>query len=197
MNEVGNLTGNAGKNSIIWHSTDLGVLGAWTDGTDNWVSLGIGYKDDWTMAGCGDFNGDGKDSVLMSFMGAAYYTVDIDGTGTDGVATLLTTSDSNWTVRATGDFSGDGKDDIVAYNASASLVAMWGDGDAVNPWSLLGMLDKNDWFIVGAGDYNGDKKDDLLVRQKSTGMLGYYASGNLEQWNVLGYGVDMNWTVIA
>ena len=44
---------------------------------------------------------------------------------------------------------------------------------------------------------NGDTQDDLLVRQKSTGMLGYYAGGNMEQWNVLGYGVDMNWTVIA
>ena len=60
----------------------------------------------------------------MSFQGAAYYTVDIDGAGTGGVATLLASSDANWTVRAIGDFSGDGKDDIIAYNASASLVAM-------------------------------------------------------------------------
>ena len=51
--------------------------------------------------------------------------------------------------------------------------------------------------MVGAGDYNGDAKDDLLVRQYSTGMLGYYTSGDTSQWNVLGYGVDMNWTVIA
>ncbi len=195
-NEVGNLTGNAGKNSIVWHSTDLGVLGAWTDGTDSWVSLGIGYKDDWKMIGCGDFDGDGRDSVLMSFLGAAYYTVDIDPTGTEGVANPLTSSDANWVVRAIGDFSGDGKDDIVAYNAAANLVAMWGDGDAVNKWSLLGMLD-SDWFIVGAGDYDGDKTDDLLVRQYSTGMLGYYTCGDMDQWNTLGYGVSMDWNVIA
>ncbi len=194
-NEVGNLTGNAGKNSIVWHSTDLGVLGAWTDGTDNWVSLGIGYKSDWEMVGCGDFDGDGKDSVLMAFQGAAYYTVDI--VGAEGAANPLTSSDSNWAVSAIGDFSGDGKDDVIAYNASASLVAMWGDGDAVNKWSLLGMLDKNDWFIVGAGDYNADEKDDLLVRQNSTGMLGYYKSGDMDQWVELGRGVDMNWNVIA
>ena len=51
--------------------------------------------------------------------------------------------------------------------------------------------------MVGAGDYDGDMQDDLLVRQKSTGMLGYYASGVQDNWNVLGYGVDMDWTVIA
>ena len=51
--------------------------------------------------------------------------------------------------------------------------------------------------VVGAGDYDGDMQDDLLVRQKSTGMLGYYVSGVQDNWNVLGYGVDMDWTVIA
>ncbi len=195
-NQVGNLTGEQGMNSIVWHSKDLGVLGVWTDGTDNWISLGIGYKDDWTMVGCGDFNGNGKDSVLMSFMGAAYYTIDINEAGDDGVATLLTTSDANWTVRAIGDFSGDGKDDIIAYNGAANLVAMWGDGDAVGQWKLLGMLD-SDWFIVGAGDYNNDKKDDLLVRQYSTGMLGYYSTGDFDQWVELGRGVSTDWNVIA
>ena len=51
--------------------------------------------------------------------------------------------------------------------------------------------------MVGAGDYNGDKKDDLLVRQYSTGMLGYYSNGVQANWNVMGYGVGMEWTVIA
>ena len=51
--------------------------------------------------------------------------------------------------------------------------------------------------MVGCGDYDGDECDDLLVRQYSTGMLGYYSCGDMDQWNTLGYGVDMSWTVIA
>ncbi len=191
-NKVGNLTGNDGKNSIVWHSTELGALGAWTDGTDSWVSLGAGYDSNWTLVGCGDFTGTGKDTVVMSYMdGAKYYTVDLNSTAAE-----LATSDAGWAVRAIGDFSGDGKDDIVAFHKETGLVAMWGDGDSAK-WSQLGQLDAKDWFVVGAGDYNNDQKDDLLVRQKSTGMLGYYTSGDLSQWNVLGYGVDMDWTVIA
>ena len=193
-NAVGNLTGNAsGANSIVWYAPELYALGAWTDGTDSWVTLSNDFGGDaWTLVGCGDFSGDGKESVVMALNGGEqYYAV-----GIDGASSALSTSDSGWTVRAIGDFSGDGKDDIVAFHKETGLVAMWGDGDAAN-WSKLGQLDTNDWFVVGAGDYNGDTQDDLLVRQYSTGMLGYYTSGDMAQWNVLGYGVGMEWTVIA
>ena len=193
-NAVGNLTGNAsGANSIVWYAPELYALGAWTDGTDSWVTLSNDFGGDaWTLVGCGDFSGDGKESVVMALNGGEqYYAV-----GIDGASSALSTSDSGWEVRAIGDFSGDGKDDIVAFHKETGLVAMWGDGDAAN-WSKLGQLDANDWFVVGAGDYNCDQKDDLLVRQYSTGMLGYYTSGDMSQWNVLGYGVGMEWTVIA
>ena len=192
-NKVGNLTGNAsGANSIVWYTYELGALGVWTDGTENWVQIGSGFDSTWTLIGCGDFNGDGKDQVVMSHnSGEEYHAIDIDGAWTN-----LGASDSGWTVRAIGDFAGDGKDDIVAFHAETGIVAIWGDGLASN-WSQLGQLDAKDWFVVGAGDYDGDGSDDLLVRQNSTGMLGYYGSGDMAQWNVLGYGVDMNWTVIA
>ncbi len=191
-NKVGNLTGNDGMNSIVWHSTELGALGVWTDGTDSWVGLGAGYDANWTLVGCGDFTGDGKDAVLMSYAGGVkYYTVGIDGTSAE-----LAASDSGWEVRAIADFAGDRKDDIVAFHKETGIVAMWGDGNSAN-WSQLGQLDAADWFVVGAGDYDGDAKDDLLVRQYSTGMLGYYASGDMSAWTELGRGVDMSWTVIA
>ena len=190
-NKVGNLTGNSGKNSIVWYTYELGALGVWTDGTESWVQVGSGFDATWTLIGCGDFNGDGRDQVVMSHNAADYHAIDIGGTWTN-----LGASDSGWEVRAIGDFSGDGRDDIVAFHNDTGIVAMWGDGNSAN-WSQLGQLDKKDWFVVGAGDYNGDAKDDLLVRQISTGMLGYYASGNMSNWTELGRGVDMNWSVIA
>ena len=193
-NKIGNLTGNAsGANSIVWYTYELGVLGAWTDGTENWVSIASGFDANWALIGCGDFSGDGKDQIVMSLdSGAHYYAVGIDGLWAD-----LGESDSGWEVRAIGDFSGDGRDDIVAFHAETGLAAMWGDGVSSN-WTKLGQLDASDWFVVGAGDYNGDQKDDLLVRQYSTGMLGYYSGGDMENgWIELGRGVDMDWTVIA
>ena len=193
-NTVGNLTGNtSGVNSIIWYAPELSALGAWTDGTDRWVSIASGFDTTWTLIGCGDFAGDGKDSVVMAHNGSQYYAVDINGTWTE-----LGTSDNGWEIRAIGDFAGDNKDDIVAFHKDTGIVAMWIDGSSSGTnWMQLGQLDAKDWFVIGAGDYNGDTKDDLLVRQNSTGMLGYYSSGDLNSWVEMGRGVGMEWTVIA
>ncbi|MBR6241538.1 MAG: hypothetical protein IKQ82_08805, partial [Lentisphaeria bacterium] len=206
-NAVGNLTGSghdptpAGgpvvtgpeTNSIVWHAPELGALGAWTEGTNNWVNIGAGYDSHWTLVGCGDFSYDSAaDSVVMAYNnGEKYYAVAIDGTATE-----LGESDSGWEVRAIGDFNANGVDDIVAFHQETGLVAMWSDGLCAR-WVQLGQLDAADWFVAGCGDYNGDGTDDLLVRQYSSGMLGYYSNGDMSQWNVLGYGVDMDWTVIA
>ena len=192
-NKVGNLTGNEGMNSIVWHSAELGALGVWTDGTDTWVSLGGGYDENWMLVGCGDFDGDGKDSVLMSYAGGTkYYAVGIDETPVD----LGSADWSGWEVRAIGDFAGDGKDDLVLLHKETGSMVMIADGN-IDHYTSIGQLDVKDWFVVGAGDYNGDGRDDLLVRQNSSGMLGYYDSGDTAQWVELGRGVDMNWTVVA
>ena len=192
-NKVGNLTGGS-ANSIIWYAPELYALGAWTDGTERWITISNNFGGDaWTLVGCGDFDGDGKDSVVMSYNGGQlFYAVGIDGAS----QSLGSSNWSGWDVRAIGDFKGDGKDDIVLFDQKSGSMVMCADGD-IDSYVSLGQLDAADWFVVGAGDYDGDAKDDLLVRQKSTGMLGYYASGDMAQWNTLGYGVDMDWTVIA
>ena len=188
--KVGNMTGNAGKNSIVWHAAELGAVGVWTDGTDNWVSISGGFDKNWTMLGTGDFNGDGKDEILFR-NGTNFYTTDINSNFSS-----LGGFGDGWDVRAIGDFSGDGKDDLVLFHKDTGSVVKLENGQT-SSYASLGQLDANDWFIVGAGDYNGDGKDDLLVRQYSSGMLGYYANGDFSKWNEMGRGVDMNWAVIA
>ena len=188
--KVGNMTGNAGKNSIVWHAAELGAVGVWTDGTDSWVSISGGFDKNWTMLGTGDFNGDGKDEILFR-NGTNFYTTDINSNFSS-----LGGFGDGWDVRAIGDFSGDGKDDLVLFHKDTASVVKLENGQT-SSYASLGQLDANDWFIVGAGDYNGDGKDDLLVRQYSSGMLGYYANGDFSKWNEMGRGVDMNWAVIA
>ena len=190
--KVGNVTGRW-ENSIIWHAPELGVLGVWTDGTDNWTQIKGGFSGDWVLKGTGDFNGDGKAEILFDYQGT-FYTTDINGNLTN-LGTGFGSA-QGWEFAAIGDFSCDGQDDMILFNNQNGLVVKLEDG-LTKSWKKLGQLDANDWFVVGAGDYNGDKKDDLLVRQKSTGMLGYYDGGDFSKWCEVGRGVDSNWTVIA
>ena len=191
---AGNLTGSVGKNSIVWYSQDAYSLGIWKDGEEEWVALSNEFGgEDWTIAGIGDFTGDGKDTVLMSYSGGKqFYSVGIDGTA----VSLGELDWSGWDVATIGDFAGDGKDDIILINQDAGSMVMCADGN-VDQYINVGQLDVKDWFIVGCGDYNNDQKDDLLVRQFSTGMLGYYSGADQSKWVELGRGVDTDWTVIA
>ena len=177
--QAGNLTGS-GTASVVWHAQELGALGVWTDGTDNWTGIAGWFDANWTMLGCGDFDGDGKDSVLMSLSGGQFYSVDLDGT----LTSLGGLNWSGWEFGAVGDFAGDGKDDIVLFNKGLNCVVLLADGNA-DTWTALGTIDSSDWAIAGAGDFNSDGIDDLLVRQDSTGLIGGYAGADMNQWSVI------------
>ncbi len=193
-NKVGNLTGSAEADSIVWYAPELYALGVWKDGKEDWQTISSGFGgDDWSLVGCGDFDGDGTDSIVMSYAGGAgFYSVELDGTA----KSMGASNWSGWEVRAIGDFSGDRKDDVVAFDKASGCMVLFADGN-FDSYVTLGQLDPEDWFVVGAGDYNGDQKDDLLVRQYSTGTLGYYVCADQNSWVQIGNGVGMEWTVIA
>ncbi|MBR6241283.1 MAG: VCBS repeat-containing protein [Lentisphaeria bacterium] len=177
--QAGNLTGS-GTASVVWHAQELGALGVWTDGTDNWTAVDGWFDTNWTMLGCGDFDGDGKDSVLMSLNGGLFYSVDLDGT----LASLGGLNWSGWEFGAVGDFAGDGKDDIVLLHRESGTVVLLADGNA-DAFERLGQLDATDWSVAGAGDFDADGNDDLLVRQNSTGIAGAYASADMSKWSTV------------
>ena len=189
----GNLTGNAGKNSILWHAPSIGELGYWADagGFNSWVAIGNVYDSDWEVLGMGDFSNDSvhKDAVLFKY---GISTI-VEITASGGFRSLGILGDG-WEVATIGDFSNDGVDDLILYNAGSGLVGKWADGVSTG-WSSLGTVETG-VAIKGAGDYNGDGSMDLLAR-KSDGTMGYYASANVSQFTSFGYAMDSSWTVIA
>jgi len=184
---IGNLTGKENCNSVVWYSAKFGKLGAWTDGSTQWTEIPGIFGSRWEIAGCGDFEGCGKESVLMNYDGGAtYYSVDLAGNLKE-----IKGMGAEWELCGIGDLDGKGQDNLVFVHEKLGLLAKWSQGKTVN----LGQIDTSEWQVLGCGRYSGGKAEDILVRNKSNGMVGYYVSGNLACWREIGK-LAQDWTII-
>ena len=116
----------------------------------------------WTVAGIGDFDGDGKSDLLWRDAAGQIAIWEMDGANfLRGDTISFITAD--WSVAGTGDFDGDGRSDILWRNA---------DG-RVSIWEMNGLLVKDaatiynpgtDWLVAGIADHDGDGRSDILWR---------------------------------
>src|SRR5205085_1767864 len=130
----------------------------------------------------GDFNGDGKDDVLLrsinsSDAGRVYYW---QMNGTQITATVTVADLVNQYQRdGTGDFNGHHKHDIVIRGDDATVYEWQMNGTALANYKVADLF--NQYQIQGTGDFNGDGKDDLLIRSTSGSDV-----GNVYDWQMNG-----------
>ena len=131
----------------------------------------------WAVAGIGDFNGDGRDDVLMRRTDNGRWTYyPMSGrrplSGRGGVSL---TSNLAWAVAGIGDFNGDGRDDVLLRHASTRRWTYYPlNGRRVLSGRGGVPLSNNPaWGVAGVGDFNGDRRDDVLLRH-SDGRWHYY-----------------------
>ena len=146
----------------------------------------------YEFVGIGDFNGDGKDDVMLR--NTMPGTVDGETiTGAGDVFVFLTDTRENviagnrpadgivyagcatdgWTVAGIGDFNGDGIDDALISNGTD--LAGWQLADGQRTADLwFGSL-SDGWELAGVGDFDADGTDDILLCD---------ANDNLAAWSV-------------
>ena len=130
----------------------------------------------WAFAGAGDFNGDGRDDVLLRHAdgGWRYYAMDGRTPIADESGPVDIAADPEWSLAGVGDFDGDGKEDVLLRHADLSWRYHPMDGREVLDGGGSANLTRNPgWRIAGIGDLDGDGKDDVLLR-KDTGAWYYY-----------------------
>ncbi|MFH0994533.1 MAG: multicopper oxidase domain-containing protein [Pseudomonadota bacterium] len=225
---------NDGKKDILWRNTSIGKEFSGTnvvlyyDRFDYLKNTDISFSgwdfvpptvidQNWTIAGTGDFNKDGKPDIVWNNIepGTHYTTANavvyMDGitpTGLDllpSVASVLPLfNDQDWRIVGIGDFNSDGKPDIIwrnisngqAYSGQNVLIFM--DGIVIKSWTFLPILTDQNWQIVGTGDFNEDVYTDILWRNSRTGEnMVWFMNGQTQ----IGTGsiptvADRNWTIV-
>ena len=127
----------------------------------------------------GDFNGDGRQDVLIfdDASGDLYVYVTASGIAEGGInvdvaeSGLLTTLPAGVSVKGVGDFNGDGRADVLVQDTAGNLPVLVND-NAVSPGSPVALDAAKTgfianppvgWDVVGAADANDDGNADVYV----------------------------------
>jgi serralysin len=143
----------------------------------------------WSVAGIGDFNGDGNKDIL--WRNTSGELVDWTMTGSIISASsditfngkVLPPPDASWSVAGIGDFNGDGKADIL-WRSSSGQLGVWDmNGSVLNASSALTFQNAPitpdaSWHIIEIGDFNGDGNSDIMWRNDSGAMAEWLMNGS-------------------
>ena len=157
---AGNFGASDGLDSLLVKKTDENAYFLWhnndpTFNTWNWSQTYIGSLDaDWSVAGIGDFSGDGVDDIAM--WRASTGEIQIwENANPSHQRYAGSIAQSDWEVAAVGDYNGDGKEDLLLREKLSGWggVGYWASADATK-WSDLNARIETDMeskFTVIAG----------------------------------------------
>jgi hypothetical protein len=196
-----------GRSDILWRHS-AGTIGDWLANADNsgtYTSNGasiIAIDTYWSVAGTGDFNGDGRDDVL--WRGASgelgNWLAAQNGSFAYNAAAGITAVPLSWQVAGIGDFNGDGKDDLLWRNSDGTIGTWSGQangGFVANNATIQPV--PNEWHIAATGDFNGDGKDDILWRHDNGVIADWLATagGTFAPNNASLIGVSTDWHIVG
>ena len=125
----------------------------------------------------GDFNGDGRDDVLLRRNDGQWHYYPLSGRRVlSGPGRVPLTSNLTWAVAGTGDFNGDGRDEVLLRRTDNGRWYYY----PVNGRRVLSgrggvsLTSNRAWTVAGIGDFNGDRRDDVLMRRSDNGRWYYY-----------------------
>ena len=135
----------------------------------------------WRLAGLGDFDGDGKDDVLLRHTDGRWQGYLMDGATVRSSGIVELPADAEWSLAAIGDLDGDGRDEPLLRHDDGrwELAPLRGLVVAASGSAELTITNNAKWRFAGLGDLNGDGNDDIVLRHQD-GRWHYYAMNGSE-----------------
>ena len=188
---IGDFTDD-GHDDILLHNTN-GTFVDWTmTGSQISSAQVLAYQGSpvtlpasWSVAGIGDFTGDGHDDILLHNTNGSF--VDWTMNGSQIAAAQMLTSGGmpvtlplSWSVAGIGDFTGYGRDDILLHSTNGAFVDWTMNGSQIAAAQMLTsggvpvMLDAS-WSVAEVGDFNNTGQTDILLHN---------SNGELVEWTL-------------
>lgn len=170
---TGDFDGDAKAGDILWLNASTGQVAVWlTNASGQVTSAGLlgTVSQGWSIAGVGDFDGNGKSDILWrnttTGVNAMWF---MNGAAIASTAAVQTVP-ATWAVKGIGDFDGNGKADILWRDAGAGIYAAWFmNGAALLNGAYLSSSPPVAWSPAQFADFNGDGKTDIAWRD-TTGL---------------------------
>ena len=142
----------------------------------------------WSVAGIGDFNGDGKSDIIWRNASGEVAEWQMNGSTIIGSNDLnaggvAVAPAANWSVAGVGDFNADGNADLLWRDSSSGALVEWlmnGSGIVGSGSVMSGSTPVNpdpSWHVVEIGDFNGDARADILWRNDNGAIAEWFMKG--------------------
>lgn len=196
-----------GIDDILWRN-DNGTVANWL-GTANGSFVAndgnflVAIDASWSIAGSGDFNGDGRDDILWRNANGNVTNWLCGGAGgcVSNDANALRISITSWKIAGIGDFNNDGRSDLLWRTDTGAITSWYGTATGgFSVGTLTSAAVASSWHVRGTGDINGDGLSDIVWRNDNgdfADWLGKVDGSFLENGAASGQNVSMTWTIIG
>lgn len=188
-----------GRADFLWRNSSDGGIAVWLQGetglsSQSQVMIG-GAPLSWNVAAVADFDGDGRDDILLRHDDGTLARWTTDGL-TQTSAAIVGGAPAEWSIAGTGDFDGDGRADIVLHNQSSGDIALWRmNGDTQAGVGIIGAAPL-EWSIAQVGDFSADGCDDLLLRHDDGTIALWTMNGcTVTNQSIIGF-VPTEWDIV-
>lgn len=156
---VGDFNGDA-REDILWRN-DSGQFGTWLANSSGGFAYNVAaglvaVGNDWTIAGTGDFNGDGRSDILWRNSNTGEFgdwLAQANGSFAYNAAVGLTAVGLDWHIVGIADYNRDGRDDILWRNDNGQLGDWLANADASFTYNAAAGLVSvgTNWELQGSG----------------------------------------------